>query len=111
LQVLATAAIDLHRVYDWLTEVLRSLTRTTLFASLAPELSLVLGGWHARRFRQQYRDLTNGAMRLAACRKNESQRLLSIQFIAGRPFFRHSIPQKVPATYCRELPHPKNGGI
>lgn len=48
LQMLATAAaINLHRVYDWLTEVPRSLTRTTLFASLAPKLSLVLSGWHA----------------------------------------------------------------
>ena len=48
LQMLATAAaINLHRVYDWLTEVPRLLTRTTLFASLAPEPSLVLSGWHA----------------------------------------------------------------
>jgi transposase len=48
LQMLATAAaINLHRVYDWLTDVPRSLTRTTLFACLAPEPSLVPSGWQA----------------------------------------------------------------
>lgn len=49
LQMLATAtAINFHRVYDWLTEVPRALTRVSAFASLAPDPSLVPTGWRAR---------------------------------------------------------------
>ena len=48
LQMLATAAaINLPRVYDWLTQVPHSLTHITLFANLAPKSSLDLSGWHA----------------------------------------------------------------
>lgn len=46
LQNLATAtAINLHRVFDWLEGVPRSLTRVSSFAQLAPEPSLVTVGW------------------------------------------------------------------
>ncbi len=46
LQNLATAAaINLHRVLDWLEEVPRELTRVSAFAQLAPEPSLVPSGW------------------------------------------------------------------
>ena len=46
LQNFATAAaINLHRVFDWLEEVPRALTRVSAFAQLAPEPSLVAAGW------------------------------------------------------------------
>jgi transposase len=46
LQNFATAAaINLHRVFDWLEEVPHALTRISAFAQLAPEPSLVPAGW------------------------------------------------------------------
>ena len=45
--VAAATAINLHRLYDWLTETPRSLTRISPFASLAPDQSLVPMGWRA----------------------------------------------------------------
>jgi transposase len=46
LQMVATAtAINLHRLFDWWTEVPRALTRTSAFARLAPEPCLIPSGW------------------------------------------------------------------
>jgi transposase len=46
LQMLATAvAINLHRLFDWLSEVPRSITRVSRFAGLAPDPALVPVGW------------------------------------------------------------------
>ncbi len=48
LQIVATAvAINLHRVFDWLIGTPRAVTRVSLFASLAPDPTLVPTGWHA----------------------------------------------------------------
>jgi hypothetical protein len=41
------AAINLHRLFDWLEEVPRALTRVSRFAQLAPDPSLVPSGWRA----------------------------------------------------------------
>jgi transposase len=48
LQMVATAtAMNLHRLFDWLTEVPRSATRISAFAKLAPEPALIPTGWRA----------------------------------------------------------------
>lgn len=47
LQAMATVtAINFHRVFDWLEDVPRSVTRLSPFARLAPDPSLVPVGWH-----------------------------------------------------------------
>lgn len=46
LQMIATAtAIDLHRLFDWWTEVPRALTRVSAFARLAPDPALISTSW------------------------------------------------------------------
>lgn len=46
LQVIATAtAINLHRLFDWWTEVPRAVTRISSFARLAPEPALIASSW------------------------------------------------------------------
>lgn len=46
LQMMATAAaINLHRLFDWLSEVPRAATRTSSFATLAPDPSLLAASW------------------------------------------------------------------
>ena len=46
LQVIATAtAINLYRLFDWLMEIPRSVTRISPFARLAPDPSLVAASW------------------------------------------------------------------
>jgi transposase len=46
LQILATAtAINLHRLFDWWTEVPRAATRVSSFARLAPEPALLPRSW------------------------------------------------------------------
>ncbi len=46
LQMVGTAtAINLHRLFDWLTEVPRAVTRISSFARLAPNRSLVMPTW------------------------------------------------------------------
>jgi transposase len=48
LQMLATAvAIDLHRLFDWLQEKPRAQTRTSAFATLAPDPALTGSSWRA----------------------------------------------------------------
>ncbi len=48
LQTIAiAAAINVHRVFDWLTEVPRSLTRISPVAQLAPDPRLVPTSWRA----------------------------------------------------------------
>ncbi len=46
LQMIATAtAINLHRLFDWWTEVPRTVTRISSFARLAPEPALIASSW------------------------------------------------------------------
>lgn len=46
LQLMATAtALNFHRLFDWLTQVPRALTRTSPFARLAPDPALVTSSW------------------------------------------------------------------
>lgn len=46
LQMIATAtAINLHRLFDWWTEVPRAVTRISSFARLAPEPALIVSSW------------------------------------------------------------------
>jgi len=45
--VLTAVAIDLYRLYNWVNEVPLALTRTSHFARLAPEPSLISGCWRA----------------------------------------------------------------
>lgn len=46
LQLIATATgINFHRVFDWLTEVPRSLTRRSPFVSLAPDPAMAVTSW------------------------------------------------------------------
>lgn len=46
LQMIATAtAINLHRLFDWWTEVPRTVTRISSFARLAPEPALISSSW------------------------------------------------------------------
>lgn len=48
LQMIATAtAINLHRLFDWWTEVPRALTRVSAFARLAPAPALISASWRA----------------------------------------------------------------
>lgn len=48
LQMVATGtAMNLHRLYNWLTEAPRSATRVSAFASLAPDPSLIRTCWRA----------------------------------------------------------------
>jgi transposase len=45
--IAVVAAINLHRLFDWLEHVPLAPTRVSRFVRLAPDPSLVLTGWHA----------------------------------------------------------------
>jgi hypothetical protein len=45
--VAAATAINLHRLFDWLTATPRATTRISAFAQLAPDPGLVPTGWRA----------------------------------------------------------------
>ena len=45
--VAAATAINLHRLFDWLTETPRATTRISAFARIAPDPGLVPTGWRA----------------------------------------------------------------